>query len=132
MFKHATKFLERAAAILLVLTGIFFSTSAQAAVELMMVEEDGCIWCDRWDAEIGPIYPKTGAGKAAPLRRMDIRQPVPDDIEVARPLRFTPTFVLLIDGVEKGRIEGYPGEDFFWGLIERMLDQNGVVFEDPA
>ncbi|MCF6302235.1 MAG: hypothetical protein L3J13_03380 [Devosiaceae bacterium] len=132
MFKHATKFLAPFARNLLILVSLFFTTVAMAGVELVMVEEDGCIWCDRWDSEIGPIYPKTSAGKAAPLRRIDIRMPLPDDIEVARPLRFTPTFVLLVDGIEQSRIEGYPGEDFFWGLFERMLDQSGVVFEDPS
>jgi len=36
---------------------------------------------------------------------------------------FTPTFVLMGDGVEVGRMEGYAGEDFFWGLLGRMLSQ---------
>ena len=40
------------------------------------------------------------------------------------PIRFTPTFVLVDDGREIGRIEGYPGEDFFWGLLERLLLQH--------
>jgi len=35
---------------------------------------------------------------------------------------FTPTFVLMQDGVEIGRIEGYPGEDFFWGLLNQMIE----------
>jgi hypothetical protein len=25
------------------------------------------------------------------------------------------------EGREIGRIEGYPGADFFWGLLERLL-----------
>ena len=28
-----------------------------AAYELVMVEEHGCPWCARWNAEIGPVYP---------------------------------------------------------------------------
>jgi hypothetical protein len=28
---------------------------------------------------------------------------------------------LLQNGVETGRIEGYPGEDFFWPLLGDML-----------
>ena len=31
-----------------------------------------------------------------------------------RPIRYTPTFVLAEDGKEVGRIEGYPGDEFFW------------------
>jgi hypothetical protein len=25
------------------------------------------------------------------------------------------------DGQEISRIEGYPGEDFFWGVLEKMM-----------
>jgi hypothetical protein len=42
----------------------------------------------------------------------------------ARPVVFTPTFVLVEDGQELARIEGYPGEDFFWGLLARMLEEH--------
>ena len=30
--------------------------------------------------------------------------------------------VLMEDGKELGRIEGYPGEDFFWGLMKRLVE----------
>ncbi len=86
-----------------------------------MVEEKGCMWCARWNKEIGPIYPKTDAGKRAPLRRIDKHEPLPQDVTPARGFFYTPTFLLLVNGVEKGRIEGYPGEDFFWGLLEQMI-----------
>ena len=51
----------------------------------------------------------------------------PDGMTFKRPLAFTPTFVLMVDGVEISRIEGYPGEDFFWGLLEQMMDQAGLM-----
>ncbi len=108
--------------------------SVQAALELVMVEEAGCVWCARWNADIGPIYPKTEEGEAAPLRRIDLREDLPEDLELARPAVFTPTFVLVQDGVELSRIEGYPGEDFFWGLLGRMLEQaeGGTYSEGDA
>lgn len=90
-------------------------------LELVMMEEEGCMWCARWNREIGPIYPKTDEGKRAPLRRLDKADPLPEGIELARGVFYTPTFVLLVDGVEKGRIEGYPGEDFFWGLLDQLI-----------
>lgn len=97
-----------------------------AQTQLIMVEEAGCVWCARWNTEIAHIYPKTPEGQAAPLRRIDMRAPRPTDITFARSLNFTPTFVLVKDGQEISRIEGYPGEDFFWGLLERMLKQAHV------
>lgn len=96
--------------------------SAASAAELVMVEEKGCIWCAAWDAEIAPIYAATEEGRAAPLRRIDLHGPRPEDLSFDAPLLITPTFVLVQDGQEIGRIEGYPGEDFFWGLLQRMLD----------
>ncbi len=91
------------------------------AAELFMVETPGCHYCIQWKEEIGPIYPKTAAGKFAPLQQIDIDDPLPDGLSFARKVVYTPTFVLVEEGQEIGRIEGYPGEDFFWGLLEMML-----------
>jgi hypothetical protein len=38
-------------------------------------------------------------------------------------VRYSPTFVVVMDGREIGRIEGYPGEAFFWGLLEKYTPQ---------
>lgn len=96
------------------------------AAELLMVAQPGCHYCEQWDAEIGPIYPKTEAGEAVPLRREMIRD-LPADVAFASPPIFTPTFVLVEDGAEVGRIEGYSGEEFFWFRLERMFAEAGVV-----
>jgi len=53
---------------------------------------------------------------------------LPADVTLLRAVTFTPTFVLLVDGIETQRIEGYPGEDFFWGLLGTMLDQADVPY----
>ncbi|MFK7754611.1 MAG: hypothetical protein AB8B51_18945 [Sedimentitalea sp.] len=103
-----------------------FTGVAIADTVLVMVEEKGCIWCARWNQEISEIYPKTAEGAAAPLVRMDIHAPRPEGITFARSLTFTPTFVLVVDGLEASRIEGYPGEDFFWGLLGQMLERASV------
>ena len=100
--------------------------SATAGTILVMVEEKGCMWCARWNSEISEIYPKTPEGAAAPLFRIDIHDERPDDIVFSRALTFTQTFVLVKEGREVSRIEGYPGEDFFWGLLGRMLGQANV------
>jgi len=45
-----------------------------------MFEQAGCSWCEAFDREIAPIYHKTAEGQRAPLRRVDIDQPVPQDL----------------------------------------------------
>lgn len=93
------------------------------AAELWMVEEDGCMWCRQWHAEIGPIYPKTAEGRRAPLRLLDIHGLFPADVELTKRTHYTPTFILVDQGVEVGRIEGYPGEAFFWGMLGQLIDR---------
>lgn len=88
-----------------------------------MVEQRACEWCEVWDAEVGIVYNKTEEGRAAPLRRVDIHKPMPRDLEFIRGLVFTPTFVLIDQGEEIGRIHGYPGEDFFWGLLQELIEK---------
>ena len=73
---------------------------------------------------IGPVYPKTDIGKRLPLRQVDLDRSKDGKVVLVSPVRFTPTFVLVESGRELGRIEGYPGEDFFWGLLERLLLQH--------
>lgn len=100
-----------------------FALPVGAELALVMVEQPGCPWCARWDAEVAPEYSATGAGQAAPLRRIDLHAPVPDDLKFDSEPRFTPTFILVENGQELGRIEGYPGEDFFWPMLETLIDR---------
>jgi hypothetical protein len=105
------------AAFLLIVT-----SAAAHAAELVMVEQPGCVWCQRFDAEIAPGYPNTDEGKQAPLRRVDLRQPWPEGISVKEGARFTPTFILLDDGgKELGRFVGYPGDQFFYPALGELL-----------
>jgi len=104
---------------------------AALPADLVMVEQDGCHWCARWDKEISHIYPKTEEGKRAPLRRVNLRD-LPQDIDfMTRPV-FTPTFVLVEDGKELGRIEGYAGDEFFWFLLGRLLDEHSLETESES
>lgn len=97
--------------------------SALSAAELLMLEQPGCVWCKRFNEEIAPAYAKTDEGRRAPLRRVDITEDWPVDLEGIRPERLTPTFILLDKGVEIERMIGYPGNEFFWGLLDDMLSK---------
>ena len=92
------------------------------AAELVMFEDPACPWCRRWHQEIGPAYPATAEGQRAPLRRVLIEDQEKAGIVLERPVTVTPTFVLAEDGRELARIVGYPGEDFFYGLLGRLQD----------
>ena len=117
--------LRRSLAALAVAAGLAAPAAAAPELRLVMVEQPGCTHCLQWHSEIGPIYPKTPEGAAAPLEVVRLHAPLPEGLSFDSPPVFTPTFILVRDGAEIGRIEGYPGEHFFWGLLGRMLQQSG-------
>jgi len=108
------------------------------AAELLMFEDPGCMWCARWNAEIGPDYADSALGRQAPLVRYDLkRDPLPDALELKGRVRYTPTFVLVEDNREVGRIMGYPGKLAFWRLLDDLLgrldsDDNAAPDLDSA
>lgn len=106
-------------AAMLLLAG--FALPAQAA-ELVYVHQAGCGYCVRWERDVGGTYPRTEEGKRAPLRPVELRDDALKSLQLSRGVRYTPTFLLVENGAEIGRIEGYSGEDFFWGRLARLLD----------
>lgn len=111
----------------ILILALVMSAAPARAAELVMVEEKWCTWCERWNTEIGVIYDRTPEGRRAPLRRVDIHGGVPRDLSLVSKPRYTPTFILVEDGKELGRIEGYPGEDFFWGMLQQLLTRLPVT-----
>lgn len=104
-----------------ILIVMIFSTAPVIGAELVMFESPECEWCETWHEEVGVIYAKTKEAKRAPLVRIDIDTPRQGALAEIRPVMYTPTFVLMDNGQEIGRILGYPGEDFFWGLLNEMM-----------
>jgi thioredoxin-related protein len=106
----------------ILLVTLLLAPAARSA-ELVVFEQKGCVWCQRFDRDIAPAYDKTTEGERAPLRRQDIKQPIPAELAFIRRERFTPVFVLIDEGREIGRIRGYPGDTFFWGLLANLIER---------
>lgn len=98
----------------------------ESCAQLVMFEASYCEWCERWHDEIGEAYPNTEEGRAAPLRRVDIHDDRPADLKDLKAVTFTPTFVLVKDGKELGRLPGYIGQNFFWALLGEMFTKAGL------
>ena len=97
-------------------------TTPVSAAERGLVEFDGCLWCEQWKRDVGSYYAETAEGKAAPLRVVDLFDKRPAHLRAIRPVRATPTFVLVEDGRELGRITGYTDAKAFWTDFSEMLD----------
>ena len=93
------------------------------ALELVMFRQAFCEACSLWDKEVGQVYAKTQSGRKAPIRNIDIHAERPGELARIGPVIYTPTFVLVDGGQEIGRIVGYGGEDFFWGLLDQLIER---------
>lgn len=94
----------------------------EGGASLVMLERHDCPYCRRWLREVGTSWDASDLGRRAPLRRVDIgRGSLPADLAFLRGAVFTPTFVLVKDGRELGRIVGYQGEALFWQAAEALV-----------
>lgn len=104
----------------IVLTGLAAAPAADAA-QLVVVGSAHCPYCLAWEREIGHSYSRTAEGQMAPIRRLNIETPRPADLAKLKPVNVTPTFVLVDEGREVGRIVGYSGDRVFWPQLHRLL-----------
>jgi hypothetical protein len=91
-------------------------------VILLLIEDRGCPYCARWDRDVGPGYARSPEGRFAPLVRRYRGSP---DVSFVNGVVFSPTFLVLKDGKEVGRIVGYAGPDFFWSELSALLAKAG-------
>ena len=95
---------------------------ATAGVRLIMVEQDGCRYCIEWDREIAPKYPKSAEGRFAPLQRAKRGDAA---LKNFNPVIYTPTFLVVRNGEELGRVTGYAGKMFFYEELDEQLAKAG-------
>lgn len=98
------------------------SAATQAATAtLWMLTSPGCAACAQFEREVGGLYAQTPESQQAPLRRQALDAPRPAELCGAEPVQGTPTFVLMKDGHEQGRITGYSSDELFWMRLTALL-----------
>jgi thioredoxin-related protein len=108
-------------AVSVLLTATLAPVTARA-LELVMYDKAGCVWCNRFERDIGRRYSSIDVSRDAPLRRVDIHDQRRSGVDLEEPVLYTPTFVLADDnGAEIGRITGYQGEEAFWANLDDLL-----------
>ena len=98
-----------------------FANLANTENYLLMVTSDACPWCEAFEDEVGVGYPLTNEGKNFPIKRIDYYQTMPTELKNIEPAIMTPTFIVIKNGSEVGRIVGYPGEELFWWRISEFI-----------
>jgi hypothetical protein len=89
---------------------------------LVMVGDPGCPYCAQWKAEVKIPYARSPEGAFAPL--VELLRGDPSLRGVER-IVYSPTFLVLSNGVEVGRIVGYQGADLFWMELEPLMAKAG-------
>ena len=116
--------MTRMTAALATIAVLLLASLPASAAELVMFDRKGCPWCAKWHAEIGEKgYATAPEAVTAPLRVYVLGTPMPQDIKKLMPIVGTPTFVLVENGVEIDRFEGYPGKSVFFGRLQLALDR---------
>ena len=104
---------------------IFFVLSIKtlnAKNNLIMITSEYCVYCKIWEKEVGTIYPKTEMSKNFPLKKINVKnKKFLQSFLIDNPI--TPTFIIIEEKLEKGRIIGYSNSEMFWWQIDQILTQ---------
>ncbi|MBU2581898.1 MAG: thioredoxin family protein [Alphaproteobacteria bacterium] len=90
-------------------------------LQLVVLEVDGCIYCDVFRQRLLPAYQSSKQGKRAPIRFVDINDPALGDFGLTQPIGTVPTFIMLENNQEIGRIPGLMGREDFFKAVDWML-----------
>ena len=101
---------------------IAVATTALAA-ELVVFESKTCAYCISFNSQAAPRYRASPEARRAPLRVVDIERPMPSDLKGIAPPWGTPTFVVVANGREIGRIAGYEGDERFYASLDDLLEK---------
>lgn len=89
--------------------------------ELIVIEADGCIYCDLFRRDVLPSYEKSEQGRQAPARFIDVNDTVAGQVELKSPISIVPTFIVAKDRKEIGRVPGYVGPENFYHAINYLM-----------
>lgn len=89
--------------------------------ELVVVEADGCIYCQIFRRDVLPAYEASAQAKDLPVRFVDINDIEADHLKFKSGVDIVPTFVVVKSQQEVGRISGYMGLENFFHSINYLM-----------
>jgi thioredoxin-related protein len=93
-------------------------------LQLVVMEADGCIYCGLFRRDVLPSYEASDSGKDMPARFVDVNDIDKTGIDLQSPIDILPTFVVVKDNHEIGRIPGYMGPEDFFHAINYLLSSS--------
>lgn len=89
--------------------------------QLVVMEADGCIYCRIFRRDILPTYEVSERRKTMAVRFLDINDLDASGIALDSPISILPTFVVIRNNREVGRIAGYVGPEDFFRAINYLM-----------
>ena len=89
---------------------------------LIMFTSEDCPACQAWEREIGSVYKKSEYQVEFPITRVDFSAGAPSWLVINESLRGTPTFVIMKNGQEIGRITGFTDPEMFWWQLSSFKE----------
>lgn len=89
--------------------------------EVVVFEIGGCHHCAAFRDNLAPRYLASTTNKAAPMRFVDVGKLDPNDFQLLSDINTVPTIVLLQDGREIDRVEGYPLPELLFGMVKSRV-----------
>lgn len=93
-------------------------------LQLVVMETPDCIYCSIFRRDVLPSYQISERGKDMPVRFVDVNDVPKTGIELQSPIDILPTFVIVKDNREIGRIPGYMGPEDFFHSINYLLSSS--------
>jgi thioredoxin-related protein len=100
-------------------------TAPAAAAELLFVEVKSCVYCIRFNKQMAGPYQASELGQKVPLRRVNLMERWPADLKAVDRPPYTPVFILVENGKEVGRFNGYVNARQFNRDLKRLLGASG-------
>lgn len=96
--------------------------SVASDLRLVMFTSKDCPVCQAWERQIGSVYKKSFYQVSLPLTRVNFSADTSDLMSLQEPISGTPTFVILKNGEEVGRILGFNDKEIFWWELSSFLE----------
>jgi len=93
--------------------------------EVVVFETSNCLLCRLFRRDVAPRYARSRRHRMAPLRYIDVNPRRPPHPGLSEPLAMLPTAVIMKDGAEIARIEGYTGPELFFQMMSRTFSRLG-------
>lgn len=97
------------------------SSARNHTIELLVFEHRDCVYCRVFRADTLPRYRESEHEGKVPIRFISIENTDTSALKLNGSIQMVPTFVLMQDGAEVGRIAGYWAPDNFFKMLSNLM-----------